>query len=265
MAASVARAVLIALALVIAVPAYLGPTLAALAECWMIGEAIFGFSSPGHPRPPRAAAAPPADAAQRALKIVDQRVVPAPAGGSLYVAVVRDSSATRTAFDVRPDGLFEDRSGRVVGVTNPPDETSVGPSIPPGRTAVVMDYYESDPETARATRFDISMRALKGLKRAKPPPASTGAARLNHRRCLVSGIVSTPRRRRRVDVALVGRDRRGRILWGATGVAGPLPGGAVRQVFARVSPFACTPRVRSVQAYPWFWPEELKSPRAGSR
>ncbi len=208
----------------------------------------------------------PLTRADRALRIVEQVVVPV-TDGALYAAVVRNTSRTRTALDVAPVGEFRDRSGRGIGEPDAVEDLWAAPSIPPGETAVVIDWLDGRPALARATRrFGIRMHADGGFRRTAPPPASVTRVRADLRRCVVVGTVRSRRQLRQVDVVLVARDRRGRIAWvRSDGVAGPVPRGRSRQILERIMPAGCRRSVRTVEAHPWWAPDELRFARSRPR
>lgn len=203
----------------------------------------------------------PPPAGTPGLRIVAQRILPRE-GGSLYIAVV-ENAGRRTAAGVVPEGEFQGRSGEYVGEPHSPEDVWMPATIPPGGRAVVVDWLDdSGSGVARGTtRYAIRMRADGGLLRGGHAPARVRAVRIDRRRFLAWGTVTAERPMREVELALLGRDRRGRIAGYLDGVAGPLRRGASRQVLARLPPLACERRGLRLSAYPTWRATQL---RAGS-
>jgi len=202
----------------------------------------------------------PLATADRALRIVDQAVFPTDEG-PLYVAVVRNTSRSATAFDVVPVGELRVGDGTVLAEPDPAEEVDVAPSIPPGRSAVVFDRFDGEDPDLPIRRFTVRMHAGAGFRRAPSPRLEIRATRADMSRCLVAAIVQSGRRREAVDVVVVARDGRGRMVWArGDAVAGPLRRGAQRQTLLRVPPNRCLRSVRSVAAYPWWSADELAHP-----
>lgn len=202
----------------------------------------------------------PLTAADRALRIVDQ-VVFRTDEGLLYVAVVRNTSRSATAFDVVPVGELRAGDGSVLAEPDPAEEVDVAPSIPPGRAGVVFDRLDGEYPDVAIRRFALRMHAGAGFRRAPSPRLEIRSARADMRRCVVGATVQSGRRREAVDVVVVARDGRGRMVWArGDAVAGPLRRGAQRQTLLRVPPSRCLRSVRSVAAYPWWSADELAHP-----
>lgn len=192
----------------------------------------------------------------RALRIVDQRIR-AQDGGSLYIAVV-ENRGRRAAVNVVPDGEFKSGSGQSLGKPHAPSDVYQSATIPAGGRGVVIDWFDGEPGVGRSTRrYAIRMHADGGFATAGPAPARIGHVRLDHRRCIAWATVVGRRRLRQVDLELVLRDRRGRILDYWVGVAGPVPRGSSRQAVTRIPPEECGTRAR-VTAYPLWSLDELR-------
>jgi len=213
---------------------------------------LFGISplgGHGDPAPTRA---------DRALRTVEQALLRY-REGSLYVALVRNTSRTRTAMNVVPTGRFVGASGGSVGSPHGDTGLAAIPSIPPGSTAAVVDWHPGA-ELAAAAGFAIRFYAESGWAREAPAPASITGVRADLRRCVVAGTVRSRRALKTVDAVLVARDRRRRVTWvSRDGAAGPLPRGSSRRILFRIPPAGCRRSVRSVEAYPWWGPGELSS------
>lgn len=94
------------------------------------------------------------------------------------------------------------------------------------------------------------------LRPAKLPDLAVADPRLDAKRCLLTvGIASAAPRR--VEVAVLALDERGRFVGSARFPAGPIPKGTSRQVLLRVSSSTCTQPPARIRAYPNFTPRHI--------
>ena len=185
----------------------------------------------------------------RRLELVDQSLVDLGGGESLYIAVVKNRSRTKTALGVYPKGDFLGRRGRYLGSPDSRADVDSRPNLAPGQTGVIFDYIF--PATrGQARKFEIELRGTRFRKRAKRSPVSIESTRFDRHRCLITARIRSSRPIFEAGVAVVGKDRRDRIFGGTWELVGPLPRGLSTQVVDHVAPRPCRRSVARVDVYP---------------
>jgi hypothetical protein len=184
------------------------------------------------------------------LEILEQRLIEID-GSDLYVALVRNPSKTRSALRVHPKGRFLDDYGDPIGWPDDPAGVDNRPSLAPGQVGVVydwVDYYESVADQVERIRVRlVASRWVPGRRRS---PVGVSRLRLERPLCLVTATVSSAWRRLEAELAVVVRNRRGRIIGAGTWFAGPLAKGRSRRILEKIDPRPCLRERIEFEAYP---------------
>jgi hypothetical protein len=184
----------------------------------------------------------------RRLELIEQSLVDLGGGDSLYIAVVKNRSHTKTAFGVYPRGSFLGRRDRYIGSPSWRTDVESRPNLAPRQTGVIFDYIVPA-AVGQARGFKIKLRGTKFRERAKRSPVTVEIARFDRRRCLITARIRSSRPIMEAGVAFVAKDRRGKILGGTWELVGPLPRGVSTQVVDRVAPRPCRRSVARVDVY----------------
>jgi hypothetical protein len=191
----------------------------------------------------------PAATDHRRLELVEQSLVDLEDGEGLYIAVVKNRSREKTAFGVHPRGNFLGRDGRYLGSPDLRADVDNLPNLAPRQTGVIFAYVYPAAE-GRARKFEIKLRGTRFRKQAKRSPVTIESARFDRRRCLITARIRSSLRMIEAGVAVVVKDRRGKIIGGMWQPVGPLARGVSTQVIDRIPPRPCRRSVARIDVYP---------------
>jgi hypothetical protein len=159
------------------------------------------------------------------------------------------SHPTKTALGTFVAGTLRSRSGEVLARLDSRLDTENRPVLAPGDTGVVVNVFDAGDLEGEVARYVTRPMARAFRRGVAGPPVRLSDVRFDRRRCLVTAVAQSNRRRPAAAAVIHAFSRRGRFVWGEFADIGPLPKGRSHQVLGRVDPHACASAPARVTAY----------------